>query len=252
MKKILAALAAAALTLSMSGCFSTGTDNAMADYDFKSMNTDFVQLREPSEGDTIAIIDTDYGEIRVVLYEDYAPNTTAAFIQHAKNGDYDNMPVYGVLSGSYFMTGGRENARGAYTGRSDDSELIANECTPDLWPFTGALMSYSEKTGYGDARWLICDSDKENITEDSINELKDSVANREDETERANLLYLFDKFYEVGGVFGAAGYTTVFGQTYEGLDVVEKLCSIPAENNGRASVDVYIKSVTISVYSSEE
>lgn len=252
MKKILAAFAAAALTLSLSGCFSTGTNNAMESYNFAEMNTDFIQLRGPVEGDTIAIIDTDYGEIRAVLYEQYAPNTVAAFIERANNGEYDNNVVYAVIEDSYFMTGGHENAKGNYIGRTDENELIANECTPDLWPFTGALMSYSEKTGYGDARWLIAASDKENITEDAINQLKESAANRENEVEREKLLYLFDKFYEVGGVFGAAGYTTVFGQTYEGLDVVEKLCAIPTESNGKTSIDVYIKSVTISEYHAEE
>ena len=251
MKKILAAFAAAAITLTMSGCVSTKTSNAMAEYDFKSMNTDFIQLKEPNEGDTIAIIDTDYGEIRAVLYENYAPNTCAAFIKHAQNGDYDNKLVYGVIKDCYFITGGEENERGIYIGRENDDELIANECTPDLWPFTGALLSYSEKTGFGDARWIMCASDRENVTEDAINQLKETVADREDETEREKLLTMFDTFYEVGGVFGAAGYTTVFGQTYQGQDVIEKLCAITPDENGRASEDVYIRSVTISKYTTE-
>ncbi len=251
MKKILAAAAAAVLALSMSGCVPAPTENAMSDYDFANMNTDFIQLQKPKEGDTIAIIDTDYGEIRAVIYEQYAPNTAAAFIRHAENGEYDNNVVYGVLENSYFMTGGHENSHGTYIGRSEESELIANECTPDLWPFTGALMSYSEKTGYGDARWMICSSDRQSITEEEINSLKESAASL-DEAERDNMIYLFDKFYEVGGMFGASGYVTVFGQTYEGLDVVEKLCAIPAEENYRASIDVYIRSVTISTYTTEE
>lgn len=252
MKKLLAAVAAAAVALSMSGCISTKTYNAMENYDFANMNTDFVQLREPEEGDKIAIIDTEYGEIRVVLYEKYAPNTVADFIRRAENGEFDNKSVYGVMPKTYFLTGGHENDKGAYTGRSSDDELIANEYTPDLWPFKGALVSFSEKSGFSDSRWFICNTDEETLTQDAINQLKDSVADREDEKERNNLLYLFDKFYEVGGVFGLAGYQTIFGQTYEGLDVVEKLCDIPVESNMRTSVDVMINSVTISEYTAEE
>lgn len=238
--------------LSLSGCVSTKTYNAMEDYDFATLNRDFIQLHEPSEGDTIAIIDTDYGEIRVVLYEEYAPNTVAEFVRRAENGEYDNMPVYGVMTDTYFLTGGYEDEKGVYTGRSSDDELIANEYSIDLWPFTGALVAFSEKTGYSDSRWFICNTDKEYLTEDAINELKETASNREDETERDNLIYLFDKFYEVGGVFGLSGYETVFGQTYEGLDVVEKLCNIPVESDNRTSVDVMIKSVTISEYGVEE
>jgi peptidyl-prolyl cis-trans isomerase B (cyclophilin B) len=252
LKKILAAITAAAITLSLSGCLTTTTNNAMENYDFAAMNTDFVQLKSPEEGDTIAIIDTDYGEVRVVLYEEYAPNTVAAFIENAENGVYDNMPVYGVMTDVYFLTGGHENEKGTYIGRTSDDELIENECTVDLWPFTGALVAFSEETGYSDSRWFICNTDKDSLTQESIDELKESAQQREDETERENLITLFDKFYEVGGVFGVSGYETVFGQTYEGMDVVEKLCNIPVEDNNRTSVDVMIKSVTISQYHTDE
>lgn len=251
MKKILAALTAAVLAVTMSGCTST-VQNAMKDYDFTEMNTDFIQLKSPEEGDTIAIVDTDLGEFRMVIYEDYAPNTSAAFIEKAKSGGYDNMPVYGVMKDVYFMTGGEENEKGTYIGRTGSEGLIANEYSVDLWPFRGALMSFSEKTGYGDARWFVCNTDKDSLTEDAVNELKKSAAEEEDPIRRENLLALFDKFYEVGGVFGLSGTVTVFGQTYEGMDVVEQLCNIPAESNGRASEDVMIKSVTISEYSAEE
>ena len=252
MRKIIAALAAAALALTMTGCVSNTAPNAMADYDFKEMNADFVQLKMPDEGDTIAIVDTDLGEFRVVIYEEYAPNTAAAFIEKAKSGEYDNKLVYGVMKGIYFLTGGDEDEKGYYTGRKSDSELIANECSVDLWPFRGALMSFSEKPGCSDSRWFVCNTETETLTENAINELKQSAAEREDEDERQKLLTLFDKFYEVGGVFGLSGTVTVFGQTYEGIDVVEKLCNIPAESNGRASEEVMIKSVTISEYSAEE
>ncbi len=235
MKKFFAGLIAAAAALSLSGCISTKTYNAMENYDFVNMNTDFIQLREPQEGDKIAIIDTEYGEIRAVLYEQYAPNTVADFIGRAENGEFDNKTVYGVMPDVYFMTGGHENDKGAYTGRTSDDELIANEYTPDLWPFCGALVSFSEKSGFSDARWFICNTDKESLTEETINQLT-----------------LFDKFYEIGGVFGLAGYQTIFGQTYEGLDVVEKLCNIPSDSNLRTTVNVTINSVTISEYSADD
>lgn len=251
MKKLFAALTAAVLAVTLSGCTAT-VQNAMKDYNFAEMNTDFIQLKSPEDGDTIAIVDTDLGEFRMVIYEDYAPNTSAAFIEKAKSGEYDNKPVYGVMKDVYFLTGGEENEKGTYIGRTGSDGLIANEYSVDLWPFKGALMSFSEKSGYGDARWFVCNTDKDSLTEEAVNELKKSAADREDPVERDNLTALFDKFYEVGGVFGLSGTVTVFGQTYEGMDVVEQLCNIPTESNGRASENVMIKSVTISEYSAEE
>ena len=81
-KKLLAAFAAIAVavsTLGMSGCTVTSSDyNALTDYDFTSI--DLVQLEGPRDGDTIAIFDTDLGEIRAVLYDQYCPKTVAKFI----------------------------------------------------------------------------------------------------------------------------------------------------------------------------
>lgn len=247
MKKILAALAAAALALALTGC-QASAPNGMLSYDFNEMSMDFIQLSPPKDGDTIAVIDTDYGEIRAVLYEEYAPVKVRSFVEKANAGVYDGMEIKGVKNGTYFLTGGYENAKGQYIGREDKSELLANEYTPELWPFRGSLMGFSEQPGFSDARWFMCWDDKENLTADGINELKEGAARIEDEVRRVKMLGLFDKFYEAGGMFGAAGECTVFGQTYLGFDVVEKLTHIPADDDGQASVKVLIKTVTISQY----
>lgn len=247
MKKILAALTAAVLAITLSGC-QTSAPNGMMSYDFNAMSMDFIQLSPPKDGDTIAVIDTDLGEIRVVLYEQYAPVKVQSFIEKANAGVYNNMEIKGVVNNTYFLTGGFDNDKGMYIGRNDNKELLANEYTPELWPFRGSLMGYSERSGFSDARWFMCWDDKENLTADAVNELKSGAAGIEDEVRRDKMLALFDKFYEVGGVFGMAGECTIFGQTYLGFDVVEKLTHIPAGEDGQASEKVLIKSVTISQF----
>lgn len=251
MKKIIAAVLAAASILTFSGCRQRTEEppNAMGSYDFKEMNTDYIQLKPPTAGDKIAIIDTDYGEIRVVLYEQYAPNTVRNFIEKAEAGNYNNIPIKGVQNDTYFLTGGWDDQKGNYVGRNSDDELIDNEYSVDLWPFMGALMSFSEKMGYSsDARWFVINNDAETLTKEAIDELKEGANSKEDETERDNMIAMFDKFYEVGGVFGLAGYYTVFGQTYLGMDVVKALTRISGDENNIATKTVMIKSVTISEF----
>lgn len=249
MKKIIAAVLTAAAILSLSGCMPQSTHtNGMVNYDFKEMNVDFIQLKPPAEGDKIAIIDTDRGEIRVVLYEKHAPNTVSNFIKNAEDGMYDDIPIKGVGTDMYFLTGGWDDKRGNYVGRTTDEELIDAEYSVDLWPFTGALMGFSEKAGYSDARWFIVNNDAASLTKEAIDELKEGVADREDEEEREKIITMFDTFYEIGGVFGLAGENTVFGQTYLGLDVVKQLTQIPIDNDGMATETVKIKSVTISEF----
>lgn len=249
MKKLFAVILSAVMAISFTGC-AVERPNGMVSYDFNKMNTDFIQLKAPQNGDTIAIIDTDYGEIRAVLYPQYAPNTVQAFIDNANSGKYNNMPVKGVENDMYFLTGGWDNENGEYVGRNDDKSLVMNEYTPDLWPYRGALMSFSEKKGYGDARWLICNTDKENVTEDAINKLMQETQESSGKSaeELAKIEKLMKTFLEKGGLFAVSGERTVFGQTYEGLDVVEKLTHIPTRPDGSAKETVLIKSVTISTY----
>lgn len=247
MKKIFAALLAAVMVFSLSGCM-VQSSNGMMSYNFKEMSMDFIQLSPPKAGDTIAVIDTDFGEIRAVLYEQYAPVKVASFIEKVNAGSYNNMRVEGVTEGYFFLTGGYENDKGVYTGREDKNELLENEYTPELWPFKGALVGYSEVVGMNDARWFVCGNDEENLTADAISELIAGVRNREDEVERSKLTALFRKFYEVGGVFGLAGEQTIFGQTYLGFDVLDKLMRIPSDDNGRVTETVMIKTVTISQF----
>lgn len=250
LKKILAAISAAAM-LALTGCsFYPSSYNVMHEYDFAEM--DLVQLQPPKDGDTIAVFDTTMGEIRVVLYPDIAPNTVKSFIKKAESGYYNNMEIFGIMDDMYFLSGYTVDEEGNYRGRKSDDELIVNECSVDLWPFKGALVSFSEQPGYSDARWFICNTDEETLTEAAIAELKESAAEYEDPVERENLLYLFDKFYEIGGVFGAAGTYTVFGQTYQGLDVIEEICAVPTNEENRPVNEIIINSVTIGKYTAEE
>lgn len=247
MKKIFAAVIAAVMTAVLSGC-STAPPNGMMNYDFKEMSNDFIQLSAPKAGDTIAVFDTEYGEIRAVLYEEFAPNKVKSFIEKANAGAYNNSVVKGVRNDVYFLAGGYLNDKGQYIGRETNEELMPNEYTPELWPFTGALMGFSEQSGYCDARWFVCNNDKESITVEAIGELKSGAAAIKDDTERTKMLELFDKFYEAGGVFGMAGTYTVFGQTYLGFDVVERLTHIPADGQEQTTTEVKINSITISEF----
>lgn len=249
LKRIIAAILAAASILTLSGCrFSSKPENGMKYYNFKEMNVDFIQLRPPKAGDKIAIIDTVYGEIRVVLYEEYAPKTVSNFIKNAEAGNYNDMPVMGVRADVCFLSGSRKDEKGNYIGRDSDDELIDNEYSVQLWPFAGALMGISEQAGKSDGRWFIVGNDEETLTPEAIKELIDGAKTLEDETARNNMVAMFETFYEVGGVFGLAGEYPVYGQTYLGMDVVLALTNAPADEDNIALDSVRINSVTISEF----
>ncbi len=80
---------------------------------------------------------------------------------------------------------------------------------------------------------------------DTKQELLDNSASEE----------LGQAFIEQGGIPNLSQQMTIIGQTYEGMDVVEKLASLESENNGYYKIpkeDVMINSVTISEYGNEQ
>lgn len=66
---------------------------------------------------------------------------------------------------------------------------------------------------------------------------------------------LGEAFAENGGIPNFSQQMTVIGQTYEGLDVVEKLASLETENSGIYKIpkeDIMINSVKIDEYKTEK
>ena len=66
---------------------------------------------------------------------------------------------------------------------------------------------------------------------------------------------LGEAFAENGGIPNFSQQLTVIGQTYEGIEVVEKLASLETENSGIYKVpkeDIMINSVKIDVYKAEK
>ena len=74
----------------LSGC-------GISDYDY--------QFSEPEKGDTIAIIKTTMGDIKVRFFEKEAPKAVENFITHAKNGYYDGVSFFRVIE-DFMIQGG--------------------------------------------------------------------------------------------------------------------------------------------------
>ncbi len=246
MKKIFAALLAAGI-LSASGCAlfgGSGAASAIGSYDFSQM--ELIQFDEPYEGQPLAVIETSEGTIRAVLYPEYAPNTVDNFVNRANEGFYDGKEIYALVEQALFLTGSY-NEEGTQ-GYTNDGQPIANECSVDLWTFRGALCSYSGKTGYGDSRFFVINN--KDLTEDELAELrsyKDSDGNQRLPEE------LITAFVEKGSVAHLAGRYTVFGQTIEGFDVIEKICTAACdEKTAKPLNEMKLVSVKITEYHAQE
>ncbi|HAQ63362.1 MAG TPA: peptidylprolyl isomerase, partial [Ruminococcaceae bacterium] len=71
----------------------------------------FNQLDKPQAKEQIAIMKTNYGEIKIRLFPEFAPKTCENFITHAKEGYYNGLIFHRVISG-FMIQGGCPNGNG--------------------------------------------------------------------------------------------------------------------------------------------
>ncbi len=247
MKKKFAAIAAAIAISVLSGCSLFGgnsTQSAIGTYNFSEMN--LVQLEEPYENQPMAVINTSEGTIKAVLYPEYAPNTVDNFINRANEGFYNGKDIYAIVEQAFFLTGSY-NEEGTQ-GFTNDGKPIKNEYSVDLWTFKGALCAYSGQVGHGDSRFFVI-NDKP-LSEEEIAQLR--AFKNEDGTQKIPE-ELITAFVEKGSVAHFAGCYTVFGQTIEGFDIIEKICAVETDESTAHPVSpITIESIEITEYTSSE
>ena len=230
-KRILAAAAAMVLAGLLGGCFG---------YDFMEpvdeANMKLVQLDPPKDGQDMAVIKTNLGEIKMILYPEYAPNICANFKARVEEGYYNNKKVFGVIKDAAFLVGANDDT--GKEGKTSDGKLIESEYHDNLWHFAGAVSAFSDKKNKVDSRFFI-NTDLA-VEDDMVEQMKS--ANYPEAVIKA--------FQEKGGVPAFTRYYPVFGQVIEGLDIVKEISSYASddENDQRPTKDVMIESITLTQY----
>src|SRR5574344_1089275 len=70
------------------------------------------QLDMPANGDTVAVIHTNMGDMSWRFFQDQAPKTVTNFINLAKEGKFDNTIFHRVIKDFMVQGGDYENANG--------------------------------------------------------------------------------------------------------------------------------------------
>ncbi len=218
--------------------------------DVTLVQIDTINKKIPDEAE-VAIISTNYGEIRAQLYPEYAPVTVANFKELVESGYYEDSYFYDIRKGVY-ISGGSTNKDGSWDKLSQEEEQkekLELEIDQDLWPFKGAFLSmggftkniFGEvKKQYGGSRFLIADT-LDFAGEESYKEIM--YEGKEGQDTRIE-----DAFIEYGGIPDASQQLTVFAQMYEGFDVMEKIFGIELDENFNPKDDAKIEKINICSY----
>ena len=187
------------------------------------------QFDAPKAGDTVAIINVkDYGEIRVCFFAGEAPKAVENFLTHAKNGYYNGLPFHRIMK-DFMIQGGDPKGNGT-GGESIWKTGFKVEISNNLRHYNGALSMArsSALDSQGSQFFIVHDSKK---TSRNSNEWK-SVETQAKASARQNGIPAVtfpqdvrDNYNKYGGSPHLDGSYTVFGQVYQGLDVVNKIAN---------------------------
>ncbi len=202
---------------------------------------EMAQFQQPKKGDTIAeIIVADYGSIFVRFFGTEAPKAVENFTTHAKNGYYDGVPFHRILK-DFMIQGGDPTG----TGRGGESiwgESFEDEFSDTLQPYRGALCMANAGANTNGSQFFLVQSG-----ETYDDRVMDQIA--------AQYKVEFDaqsrKAYgEVGGTPWLYQMHTVFGQIYEGYEVLDAIANVELADarNGVPAKEVIIKTVKISTF----
>ncbi len=203
-----------------------------------------VQL-DPAAGDHTAVITfAEYGSISVRLFGDAAPEAVAQFIRLAQEGKYTGNTLKNVIDDYCLMVTGS----GADSQATDKS--FKDEVNKDYYPLRGALCLTESGEKISAQQFMI-------VTADSafLKELEELLAYKKVTPEEYyNTAYGADVDEEIYGIFtknGGApwlyGHCIVFGQVFEGFDVLDAISGIEVESGAAYTPldEVIIESITV-------
>ena len=194
----------------------------------------FHQLNKPTEKDTIAIMKTNMGEIKIKLFPEFAPKTFENFTTHAKNGYYDGLIFHRVIK-DFMIQGGDPTGTGC-GGESIWGRSFEDEFTGELHNLRGALSMANAGPNTNGSQFFIVQAN--NCPEDFIMQMKQI-----DEKVFPN--ECVEAYEEIGGTPWLDFRHTVFGQVYDGMDVVDAIANVATKAQDKPVSDVIIETIII-------
>lgn len=191
------------------------------------------QLKEPLSGDIIAVMHTNMGDIKIKLFPDKAPKAVENFVTHSKNGYYNGLIFHRVIK-DFMIQGGDPTGTGM-GGKSIWGEEFDDEFDIDLHNLYGALsMANAGPSTNGSQFFIVGAKEVPGNMLEQMRELPDNFP-----------VEIVDAYEKMGGTPWLDYRHTVFGQVFEGMDVVDSIEAVEVNSNDKPLNDVVIESIDI-------
>lgn len=237
MKKYLALFSVVFLLLAVfTGCAFMGNVSGVARFEAIDENEiEFIQMQPPQPGDKIGVIETSMGTIKFRLFPVQSPLAVENFTKMAETGKYTDYVAYKITTKRAFIA-----AKNDGSGMSVYGEPFANQYSPKLWNFPGAVGSISDQPEKGDSRFYIvgnCEISDQIFAEMKQNNFPQKV---------------ISQYEQVGGCPELDWACNIFGQVFEGLEIVDAINGAETDEQGFPKEEIKILSVRVETYQPEE
>ena len=192
-----------------------------------------IQLSTPQKGDTLAVMHTNMGDIKIKLFPEKAPKTVENFVTHSKNGYYNGLKFHRVIN-DFMIQGGDPRGNGT-GGESIWGGSFPDEFDPELHNLRGALSMANSGPNTNGSQFFIVQA--RDVPANMLEQMRDL----EDNGFPADITAAYA---ELGGTPWLDFRHTVFGQVTDGMDVVDAIAAVET-NNDVPCEDVLIESVEI-------
>ena len=220
-----------------------------------SQGDTITQLDPPAQGEEIAVMHTSMGDIKIKFFPEEAPKAVENFKTLAKEGYYDGITFHRVIN-DFMIQGGDPTGTGS-GGESMYGEYFEDEFSPNLYNLRGALSMANAGPNTNGSQFFIVQA--KTVTEGYWDYIDEIVA----EYGTENVLYNSQTgnmvkvnysdearqiYNEIGGTPHLDYCHTVFGQVFEGMEVVDAIASVAVDENDKPADDVIIESITFENY----
>ena len=245
LKKITTAAAVLALTAALAGCgpvnnilsgLKGGSGKAQA-ISRPAVESAELQFTHPAAGDTIAVFDTSAGVFKAVLFPDEAPQAVQNFTTLAQQGYYNGLTITRVEKDFVVEAGQGADGKGTTIWNGSRYPI---EVSDKLHHYSGALCAAADSSGECAGVFYVMETlpGGDSVTQELTDQM--NAAGWRGEVVSA---------YQTAGGAPYLDYTdTVFGQVYEGMDVVDIIAQTGVDESQRPTESITINSVSIEPY----
>ena len=191
------------------------------------------QFEKPAKDSKVAIMETEMGTIKFYFFPNEAPKAVENFLTHAEEGYYNGITFHRVIDG--FMIQGGDPTGTGRGGQSIWGSTFEDEFDVKLRNYRGALSMANAGPCTNGSQFFIVQAKE--VPVDLLKQMKQVGVNARGDGFPDEVV---DKYAEIGGTPWLDYKHSVFGQVFEGMDVVDAIAA--SEGNGH---NIVIKSVTV-------